>query len=89
MQQRIIAVGNSALVVNNEDFISGYEAGKQAYLSASRPLLFTDEEITDLVLEELGSMEHSSTYSTGYIMGWISTFTSKGQRVLQEGKATL
>jgi len=78
MEQKIIAVGNGALLATTEDFVNGYQAGHLAYMQQGRHTLFTDSLLIGLIMEKLESVVYTEPYCIGYVVGWIATLAHKG-----------
>lgn len=77
---RMIPIGNSSLLLTNEQFLNGYQAGHLAYMADGRITQFSDTSLITLIMDKLESLEHSEAYAVGYVVGWIVTFASKGPK---------
>jgi hypothetical protein len=78
MPPKVVQAGNGCLLITSEDFLNGYQAGHLTYMTKRHIVLFSDEQLTAMILEKLESMDHSSIYSTGFVVGWLKTFVGKG-----------
>ncbi|HEU5376686.1 MAG TPA: hypothetical protein VFV38_14720 [Ktedonobacteraceae bacterium] len=78
MTARPLSIGNGVLFATSEDFLNGYQAGHLAYIAQKCAAPSSDEELSALFLEKLESMETSSLYAVGFIVGWLNTLASKG-----------
>jgi hypothetical protein len=74
---RTISVGNGSLLITDETFLNGYQAGHLSYMADGRAVQFSDSSLTALIMDKLESMDHPEAYCVGYVVGWISTFASK------------
>lgn len=82
MEQRTVKVGTGILLTTKTDFINGYQAGHLTYRAATakHPHPYTDEEVTELFLERLEDMTLSSPYGIGFVVGWLHTLATKGDK---------
>lgn len=85
MLPRTITVGTNALVLTNEDFLNGYQAGHLSYMAEFRNHTLTDNTLTELLMAALEDTQHSELYCMGFVVGWVSTFACKSARP-QEGE---
>lgn len=85
MEVRTILIGQGTLLVNDEDFINGYQAGHMAYQLQAKAATFTNTSVTEMMMEKLESLEFKEQYSVGFVVGWIATLASKGQQLGQGG----
>ncbi|SRR5579875_170720 len=74
---RNISVGANQLLLTDEDFLNGYQAGHLAYMADGRKIRFTDVSLRQFMMTMLENMEFSEPYCFGYVMGWIVTFAGK------------
>jgi hypothetical protein len=77
-----MAVGQGTILVNNEDFINGYQAGHLACMLdcrafASGYYASTNDNITEIMMEKLEDVDLPWQYGIGYCIGWIATFATK------------
>ncbi len=77
MEQRII-IGKGNIIVDNEQFINGYQAGHIACTIDRRKYVMTSDNITGILKEKMEDVQEREQYSIGYCVGWISTFVLKG-----------
>lgn len=78
----MMAIGNGTMLVDNEDFINGYQAGHLACMLDCRAFALghyvsTNENITAIMMEKLENVNVPEQYSVGYCVGWIATFATK------------
>jgi hypothetical protein len=77
MSPRAITVGRNTLLLTDEQFLNGYQAGHLAYMAYGREMQFSDTSLKDMLMEILESMAFSEAYSFGYVVGWLVTFAGK------------
>ena len=77
MSAKLLPIGNGFILLTNEDFAVGYQAGHLAYMVARHGIPCTDEQLTELFLEQLESTERSSRYGMGFVVGWLATLATK------------
>lgn len=82
IEPRNIAVGKGSILVNNEEFVNGYQAGHLACSLDCRAVVagryqMTDETIAAVLMEQLENANCSEQYNVGYCVGWIATFATK------------
>lgn len=87
MIPRTITIGTNTLILTDEDFLNGYQAGHLSYMAEFRMLALTDISLTALLMAALEDMKHSEPYCMGFVVGWLATFACKSARS-QEGEAT-
>lgn len=73
--QHLINIGNGKIVATNTEFLSGFDAGNEAYHTSQE---YTGEFIMDMALAALEDMDHSTAWSIGFIIGWFSAFAVMG-----------
>jgi hypothetical protein len=78
MTPKNVSVGSGTIVATKRDFIEGYQAGHLTYMAERQSIPCTDEQLTRLFLKKLESMETSTPYGMGFIVGWLATLSSKG-----------
>lgn len=77
MELKLIQVGKGSIVVDNEYFINGYQAGHMACRLEMKQATFSNKSLTEMMMEKLESMTIPEQYSIGYIVGYLSTLTLK------------
>lgn len=83
MKLRTIAIGQGTMLVTNEDFLNGYQAGHLACMLDCRAFALghytcTNDNITAIMMEKLEDVGSKEQYNVGYCVGWIATFALKG-----------
>lgn len=78
MSAKLISIGNGFILLTNEEFASGYQAGHLAFMVEKHRLPCSDQQLTTLFLERLEDLQYSSPYGIGFIVGWITTLANKG-----------
>jgi hypothetical protein len=87
LSPRTITVGVNQLLLTDEDFLNGYQAGHLAYMAQDRARLFSDTSVRKLLMEMLENMDYSEAYCFGHVFGWIVTFASKPPQPAKDGSA--
>lgn len=77
---RSLVVGCGVITMTSEAFLNGYQEGHLTYMVQDRTRQHSDESITALVLGQLESLDHSSLYGTGFIVGWLATLVTRGMQ---------
>lgn len=80
---RMITVGKGSLLLTNEDFLNGYQAGHLAYMADGRAVAFSDTRLITLIMDKLESLEVSEPYSVGFVVGWIASLACKGMKEIE------
>jgi len=78
MSAKLTAFGNGYILITNEEFASGYQAGHLAFMAERRSIPCSDEELTALFLKRLEDMAYTSLYGMGFLVGWLTTLANKG-----------
>ncbi len=68
-QQQVFKLGNSTIVVSNDEFGDGYTNGIMSYPDQARPLTVT--AIRNIIGEAVADTCHTEDWNTGYIAGAI------------------
>jgi hypothetical protein len=68
-QQHVFKLGNSTIVVSNDEFGDGYTNGVIGYSDQVHPL--TVEALRNLIGEAVADTYHTEDWNTGYIAGAI------------------
>ncbi len=69
LQQQI---GNTTLVVADEEFAHAYQVGYLEYKLDYRPKPLSDMDIYALIVGVITSVRHPGRYHAGYVTGWIA-----------------
>ncbi len=77
MDLKRITVGKGSIVVDNDDFLNGYQSGHMACRLEMKQATFTNTSLTEMMMEKLESMTIPEQYSVGYIVDYISTLALK------------
>jgi hypothetical protein len=74
---QVIAFGKSVIHVETPDFVKGVEAGQRNYSEQLEldPSTWTDRDLEELFLEQLESMEVSTIFGIGFVVGWLQAFS--------------
>lgn len=87
MNLKLITVGKGSIVIDNDDFLNGYQAGHIACQLEMKQATFSNKSLTEMMMEKLESMSIPEQFSVGYIVGYISTLTLKSpHQTLNEDK---
>ncbi len=78
MEQCIIQIGKGSILVDNEQFINGYQAGHIACTIDRRTYAMTSANITGILKEKMEGVQEREQYCIGYCVGWVATLASKG-----------
>ncbi len=78
MKLKLIQVGKGSILVDNEQFINGYQAGHIACTIDRRKYAMTSDNIIGILKEKMEDAQEHEQYSIGYCVGWISTLVLKG-----------
>jgi hypothetical protein len=81
MEPRIITIGKGTMLVDNEDFINGYQAGHLACTLDCRHFPVTNENVIAIFMEKLEDIDLPWQYGLGYCIGWTATLTTKGNSI--------
>ena len=71
---RTIPVGANQLLLTDEAFLNGYQAGHLAYLAHDRATRFSDTSLRKLLLAMLDNLDFPEAYRFGFVVGWLLTF---------------
>ncbi len=78
MKPRVILIGKGSVLVENEQFINGYQAGHMACRIDCRKYAMTSENITGILKEKMEDIRTNEQYCIGYCVGWIATLVIHG-----------
>ncbi len=81
MKPRTILIGQGTVLVNNEDFLNGYQAGHLAFSLDARLFQMTNEHIAAIMMEKLENIDCPEQYNIGYCIGWTATLATKGNNI--------
>ena len=88
MQPRVITIGKGSVLVDNEHFINGYQAGSLAYRLDRKRFPITSQNMLALLMDKLENIEKPEEYTVGYCVGWIAALALKGGNFTQETVVT-
>jgi hypothetical protein len=74
---RTITIGANQLLLTDEAFLNGYQAGHLAYMAHGRGVPFSDTSLRELLMKVLEDTEFPEAYCVGYVVGWLVTFASR------------
>jgi len=77
---RNVPVGANQLLLTDEAFLDGYQAGHLTYMVNGRAMQFSDTSLRALLMAMLENMDFPEAYCFGYVVGWLVTFASKQPR---------
>ncbi|HEU5379652.1 MAG TPA: hypothetical protein VFV38_29870 [Ktedonobacteraceae bacterium] len=84
MKPRMIHVGKGSILVDNEDFINGYQAGVLACQADCRRFAINNENVGAILTENLENPDKPEQYRIGYCIGWVVTLATKGNTIMTE-----
>jgi len=84
---RTIPIGANQLLLTDEDFLNGYQAGHLAYMAQDRARQFSDTSVRKFLMAMLENMDYSEAYCFGHVFGWIVTFASKMSQPTKDASA--
>ena len=70
-------LGQATLILADDQFINGYQAGHLRYMLDYRIKLLSDDEIYHFLATSLLTPLHPPRWNAGYIVGWIITMHEK------------
>jgi hypothetical protein len=77
LSPRTITVGVNQLLLTDEDFLSGSQAGHLAYMVQDRARQFSDTGVRKFLMAKLENMDFPEAWCFGYVVGWLVTFAGK------------
>ena len=72
-------LGQVTILLADDQFINGYQAGHLCYMLDYRTKLLSDDEIYHFLANSLLTPLHPQRWNAGYIVGWIITMHQKKQ----------
>ncbi len=73
-QPHSVSIGKRAVLVEDEEFVRGYDAGYETYRRYHRDDDVIDSAILLFQLRNGWNSECSEMETTGFIMGWLAAF---------------
>ncbi len=74
MQQQQVTLGNTLLMIDDEDFLRGYNNGYETSHAYHQKEDAVDTSILLFLLKNGWDAGHTDQWNTGYILGWLSAF---------------
>ncbi len=72
-------IGNTTIVVADEEFTHAYQVGYLQYKLDYSTKLLSDMDIYTLIVGAITSVQHPGRYHAGYVTGWIAALL-EGQK---------
>jgi len=77
LQQQI---GNTTIVVKDEEFAHAYQVGYLQYKLDYRSKTLSDMDIYAFYVGVMTSIRHSGRYNAGYLAGWTAALLEDGKK---------
>jgi hypothetical protein len=71
-------IGQVTIILSDDQFLNGYQAGHLQYMLGYRARLLSDEDIYHFLVTNLLTDPPSHRWNAGYVMGWLITMHEKG-----------
>ena len=66
-----IKVGNTNVIVNNDDFANAMQAGYLLFHTEYQGKPLSDADIYGVIAQHIYAIRRPSTYNAGFVVGWI------------------
>ncbi len=73
-------IGNTIIVVNDDEFAHAYQVGYLKYKLDYRPKTLSDMDIYAFYVGVMTSVRHSGRYNAGYLAGWTAALIEGGEK---------